>query len=101
MIAVVALLADLRPAAALAAGFEEEGVPLACEPGSPPDALALAHQAAVRSGLGLGIGGDAERLVLVLAAWPGRPYLELPAARARLLGQAAARVATRRPLPSA
>lgn len=99
MIAVVALLADPRPAAALAAGFEEEGVPLACEPAGAADVLALAREAAGRSALGLGIGGDAERLVLALAAWPGRPYLELATAQARSFGHAAARVAARRPLP--
>ncbi|HEY7197042.1 MAG TPA: glycerol dehydratase reactivase beta/small subunit family protein [Gaiellaceae bacterium] len=96
---VVALLADGPEAAGLAAGFEEEGVPLtierAGEDGSPE---ALARIAAKRSPLGLGIGGDGERLALVLAAAPGRPYLEAPVADARRFGQAAARVAARRPL---
>ncbi len=98
MIAVVALLADPGPGAALAAGFEEEGVPLAAEPVGWEDAVTLAREAARRSALGLGIGGDTERLVLVLAASPGRPYLELAAAQARAFGRAAARVAARRPL---
>jgi len=94
---VVALLADGAPASALAAGFEEEGVPLSVQR-EPGEASALAREAAGQAALGLGIGGDETRLVLVLAAAPGRPYLEAPATRARPFGQAAARVAARRPL---
>ena len=37
-------------------------------------------------------------LVLVLAAFPGRPYLEAAAAEARAMGHDAARIAARRPL---
>lgn len=73
-------------------------MPLAVEPAGREDALTLAREAARRSVLGLGIGGDAERLVLVLAASPGRPYLELAVSQARAFGHAAARVAARRPL---
>ena len=94
---VVALLTKGAPAAALAAGFEEEGVPISCEwvEGAP---AVLAQRAAARSALGLGIGGDRERLALVLAGAPGRPYLESPAAGARAFAHAAARLAARRPL---
>ena len=93
---VVALLADGAPAAGLAAGFEEEAVPLSCEraDGTP---IALARRAAARSALGLGIGGDGEYLVLVLAGAHGRPYLEAPSAGARAFAHAAARLAARRP----
>jgi hypothetical protein len=94
---IVALLAapDVEPA--LAAGFEEEGVPLRCEHAGG-EALELARDAARRSPLGLGIGADAERIVLVLAAASGSPYLEASSEDARAFGQAAARVAAHRPL---
>lgn len=94
---VVALLAGAAPAPALAAGFEEEGVPLSLEEGDG-EPEALAREAARRAALGIGIGGDERRLVLVLAAASARPYLEAPADRARSFAQAAARVAARRPL---
>ena len=94
---VLALVAEAAPRAALAAGFEEEGVPLTIEiaEGTPQ---ALAREAARKAVLGLGLGGDAERLVLVLAAAPGGPYLQGPASDARSFAQNAARVAARRPL---
>lgn len=95
--AVVALLADPGCEPRLAAAFEEEGVPLRCER-PPGERLALAREAARRSPLGLGIGADAGGLALVLAAAPGRAYLEAPAEGARAFGHAAARVAARRPL---
>jgi hypothetical protein len=95
--AVVALLAGAAPERELAAGFEEEGVPLAVER-TAGEALALAREAAGRSQLGLGIGGSPERLVVVLAAAPGRPYLEAAPSEARQLGHAAARIVARRPL---
>ena len=94
---VVALLADVAAARDLAAGFEEEGVPLEVAD-AVGDALTLACEAARRSSLGLGVGGDAERLVLALGAVPARPYLEETLTRARAFGHAAARVAARRPL---
>jgi hypothetical protein len=94
---VVALLADGAPASLLAAGFEEEGVPLSVRH-QPGEAGALAREAAGQATLGLGIGGDEARLVLVLAAAPGRPYLEAPAEQGRSFAQAAARVAARRPI---
>jgi hypothetical protein len=94
---VLALVSEPALRAALAAGFEEEGVPLTIEvaEGTPHD---LAREAARRSVLGLGLGGDAERLILVLAAAPGRPYVEGSASEARSFAQNAARVAARRPL---
>jgi Dehydratase medium subunit len=95
--AVVALLADDAPTRSLAAGFEEEGVPLDLARGSG-EAFALAREAAGRSYLGLGVGGDAARLVLVLAAAPATAYLAATAADARRFGHAAARVAACRPL---
>jgi hypothetical protein len=64
----------------------------------PGEAVELGREAARRSVLGLGIGGDASRLVLVLAAASGHPYIEARPAEARTLGHAAARVASRRPI---
>jgi len=94
---VIALLADEGAAADVRAGFEEEGVPLAVDLVSG-DAFELAREAARRSPLGLGVGGDTSRLVLVLAAASGHAYLEAPTAEARAFGRSAARVASRRPL---
>ena len=65
--------------------------------GSPQ---ALAREAARRGALGLGLGGNHDRLVVVLAAFPGRPYLEAAATEARAIGHDAARIAARRPLRS-
>jgi hypothetical protein len=96
---VLALLSETAPQAALAAGFEEEGVPLDVEiVDGPPEGLA--RQAAKRGALGIGLGGDHGRLVLVLAASPSRPYLDARASDARAFGHDAARVAARRPLRS-
>jgi hypothetical protein len=94
---VLALVSDPATGTALAEGFEEEGVPVTvvAAEGTP---AALARQAANRAVLGIGIGGDADRLALVLAGGPARPYLEAPAAVARSFGQDAARIAARRPL---
>jgi hypothetical protein len=91
------LLSESAPRAALAAGFEEEGVPLEVRvaEGRPE---VLARDAARQAVLGVGLGGDSERLVLVLAAFPSRPYLEATADEARAFGHDASRVATRRPL---
>lgn len=94
---ILALLATSEPQRDLAAGFEEEGVPLRCEPASG-EAHTLAREAARRSPLGLGVGGDGQRLVLVIAAAPGHPYLESATENARAFGHSAARVAARRPL---
>jgi hypothetical protein len=94
---VVALLSDLASERELSAGFEEEGVPLELVE-AEGDALALAREAARRSALGLGVGGDAERLLLVLAPAPALPYLESEPGSARAFARAAARVAARRPV---
>jgi len=59
---------------------------------------ALARTAAKEAVLGIGVGGDDERLVLILAAAPAQPYLTAPAGEARSFAQNAARVAARRPL---
>lgn len=94
---VLARVSQGAPVAELQSGFEEEGVPLVLElfEGRPEK---LARGAAKHAILGLGIGGDAEQLVLVLAAAPGRPYLSASAADARSFAQNAARVAARRAL---
>ena len=94
---VVALIDDPATARQVAAGFEEEGVPLGIEQrsGTP---LELAREAARRSTLGLGIGGAAGRLVAVLAAASGRAYLEAHARDARRFGHEVARIVARRPL---
>lgn len=94
---VLALLSDTMVGAGVAAGFEEEGVPVTVAEGrgSP---TALAREAAQRAVLGIGIGGDGDRLALVLAGGPPRPYLEAPASEARAFGRSAARIAARRPL---
>ena len=94
---VLALISDTATGAALAAGFEEEGVPVTvvAVEGAP---RALAREAARRALLGIGIGGDEETLALVLAGAPSAPYLEAPAAAARAFGHDAARIAARRPL---
>jgi hypothetical protein len=94
---VALLLAEGVAAACVQAGFEEEGVPLTVDL-VLGDAFELAREAARRSPLGLGVGGDTSRLVLVLAAASGCAYLEASANDARAFGHAAARVASRRPL---
>ena len=72
-------------------------MPLALEVRAGP-AATLARAAARVAPAGIGIGGDATTLVIALATWP-RPYVSAPVADARLIGQAAARLAARRPLP--
>jgi len=94
---VLALLSDPAAAKALAAGFEEEDVPLTVEAGEGAP-KALAREAARRALLGIGVGGDGERLALVLAGATTRPYLEAPASEARSFGHDAARIVARRPL---
>jgi hypothetical protein len=94
---LLALLTESAPRTALAAGFEEEGVPLEVQVAEGPPEI-LAREAARRGALGIGLGGDHSRLVLVLAALPASPYLEANAAEARAFGRNAARVAARRPL---
>jgi ABC-type sugar transport system substrate-binding protein len=94
---VLALVGDAAVGARVAAGFEEEGVPVTVlEAEGAPEALA--RQAANRALLGIGIGGDGERLALVLAGAPGQTYLQAPAGAARAFAHNAARIAARRPL---
>ena len=96
-VGILALLDGDGPARGLAAGFEEEGVPLKVERRSGED-YALDREADRLSPLGLGVGADPARLVLVLAAAPGHPYLTETPGRARAFGHAAARLAAGRPL---
>ena len=93
---VLALVGDAATGAALALGFEEEGVPLTVALAHGPTDV-LARRAAAGAVLGIGVGGS-ERLAVVLAGASGRPYLEASAAAARSLGRDAARIAARRPL---
>jgi hypothetical protein len=93
---VLALISDAH-AAAIAAGFEEEGVPLTVVI-ADSDAEGLARAAARKALLGIGIGGDKDQLVLMLAGSVARPYLRAPATAARAFGRDAARVVARRPL---
>jgi hypothetical protein len=81
----------------VAAGCEEESVPLAVElhAGAAAD---LARAAARAAPAGIGIGGDDATLVIALATWP-HPYVSAPIGDARLIGHTAARLAARRPLP--
>jgi hypothetical protein len=94
---VLALMSDPGTGAQVAAGFEEEGVPVTVQ-AAEGAADALARAAAKRALLGIGIGGDGGRLALVLAGAPREPYLEAPASAARAFGHDAARIAARRPL---
>jgi len=94
---VLALLDDVGVARELAASFEEEGVPLVTEEATG-SALELARGAARRSSFGIGVGGADGHLVAVLAAAPGRPYLEATGREARDFGRDVARVLARRPL---
>jgi hypothetical protein len=81
----------------VALGAEEESVPLACEE-RDGDADALARAAATDAASGIGVGVDAMRAVLRLAAWPHAPYVDTAAADARRVGHAAARLVKRVPM---
>ena len=81
----------------VAAGCEEESVPLALEM-REGSAAVLARAAARAAPAGIGVGGDATTIVIALATWP-HPYVSAPVADARVIGHAAARLAARRPLP--
>jgi hypothetical protein len=94
---LLALMSDPGAGERLAAGFEEEGVPVTVQAAEGP-ADELARAAAKRALLGIGIGGDGERLALVLVGAPREPYLQAPASAARAFGHDAARIAARRPL---
>ena len=84
-------------ARAVAASFEEEGVPVRIEPVASGTARELARRAARGAPLGLGVGSADDGLAAVLTAAPGAVYLEA-ADGARAFGRAAARVVSRRPL---
>lgn len=93
MSAPAVLMAGIDDAAAraIAASFEEEGVPLrAIEARS-------ARDAAVRSPLGIGIARRGAAIEIALATGPDEPYVIGDDARA--MGRIAARLAARRPLP--
>lgn len=84
-------------------GIEEEGIPY--EQGSKEgcDAVALAWEAANASRLGVGVGLDAQSLVLHYSKLqPKEPLFQLPArvekGRVRLLGSNAARLVKKLPL---
>ena len=94
---VLALVCDAAVGAALAAGFEEEGVPVTVLVAQGA-ARALARDAAKTAALGIGIGADSDHLALVLAGCPATAYLEADTGRARLFGSNAARIAAHRPL---
>jgi Dehydratase medium subunit len=83
---------------AVAAGFEEEAVPVRI--GAPREAggaAAIAWAAALRSPLRIGIGGDAHEIAIGLVG-SRTPYLIAPRHQAREIAQKAARLAARRPL---
>jgi hypothetical protein len=83
--------------AALCAGFEEEGVPLAVERAAG-SSQKLGRAAAARALLGIGVGIDGQGACAVLAAAPARAYLEAPPDAVRAFAHDCARIAGRRPL---
>jgi hypothetical protein len=96
---VIVVLGPRTALQAIGAGIEEEGVPFEAAE-RQGDAAALGREAALLAPAGIGVGADAGRVVVCLAAYAKGPYLELPTARARLAGHAAGRITSRRPLPS-
>jgi hypothetical protein len=80
----------------VAAGCEEESVPVAIER-RDGTAAELARAAARTAPAGIGVGGDETTLMVALAGWP-EPYVTAPVSAAREIGHVAARLATRRPL---
>ena len=97
VLALVAPGVPVDAVAALRAGFEEEGVPLAVE-GADGSGHELGRAAATRAVLGLGLGLDAHGAYAVLAAAPGAAYLDSDLGDVRAFAQNAARVVGRRPL---
>jgi hypothetical protein len=85
----------------VAAGCEEEGVPMAWDIKSGSSAE-LSRMACLRSRLEVGVGVDSHRKgALSLVAVTGAPYMERKAdtpARLRRLGQTAARIAKGEPI---
>jgi hypothetical protein len=97
---VLALVAPDVPEdalAALRAGFEEEGVPLAIER-AEGSSYELGRAAAQLALLGIGLGVDTAGASAVLAAAPGGAYLQAPLGDVRGLAQDSARIAGRRPM---
>ncbi len=84
-------------------GLEEESVPGDVRPSDELNPLALAHQAATASRLGVGVGLSLDYAVVTVDKLPAdRPYLAQrltnPARQGRLLGANAARLVRRTPL---
>ncbi len=95
---VHALLADPDVSRSIAAAFEEEGVPVTIAHEAEGEALTLARRAAASAPGLVGIGADGTTIIVVLAAAPGRAYLEADIADARAVARSAARIIARRPL---
>ena len=84
-------------------GMEEEGVPSLVTRGGSFDAAALAHEAAMASRLGVGVGVSTRQIVVTTEKLdPARPYLTLDVdadwTHARDMGANAARLVKRMPL---
>ncbi|RLP10946.1 glycerol dehydratase reactivase beta/small subunit family protein [Propionibacterium australiense] len=84
-------------------GMEEEGVPHLVTRGESSDAAVLAHEAALASRLGVGVGLSTRQIVITTEKLdPARPYitLDVDAARTHVrdMGANAARLVKRMPL---
>jgi hypothetical protein len=84
-------------------GIEEEGMPYRVQSDSSTDARKLAHDAAISSRLGVGVGVGGGRVAVTTEKLPAdRPYLEtqlgLRKANDRAAGGNAARLVKRMPL---
>lgn len=84
-------------------GLEEQGVPVEQFRSDDPNPLNLAHEASLRSVLGVGIGVSLDYVVVTTDKLPvGRPYLASYFNRSReadrTLGSNAARIVKRLPL---
>lgn len=85
---------------ALLLGIEEEGVPVEVHRREELNPLVLAHDAAVSSRLGIGIGVALDYVVITTERLPeGRPYMaEFLGRSDRIVGSNAARIVKRIPL---
>jgi len=81
-------------------GIEEEGVPVEVHHHDEANPLVLAHDAAVASRLGIGVGVALEYVVITTEKLPeGRPYIAALLGEAdRIVGSNAARIVKRIPL---
>jgi hypothetical protein len=81
-------------------GIEEEGVPVEVHHHDEANPLVLAHDAAVASRLGIGVGVALEYAVVTTEKLPeGRPYIAAVLGEAdRIVGSNAARIVKRIPL---